>query len=115
MAEKLKVGQEVVLQQFGQLIPTVVSFVGRKYFRIREQPRMEFELQDFRPVGGPFIRRNYRVYVSEQDFLTEEERVLLRDKLGKIFRRVDNDMTLNKLSLEKLKKLDVYLKEIFET
>lgn len=115
MAEKLRVGQEVILKHFGELVPTVVSYVGRKYFRVREQPRMKFHLEDFKPVAGYYTQMTYRVYLSEQDFLTEEERVLLRDKLGKIFRRAESSMELSKLSLEKLKKLDVYLKEIFET
>lgn len=114
MANKLRVGQEVVLRRFGELIPTVVSYVGRKYFKVRDASGVKFFLENLMPSIESYARMKYQVYLSEQDFLTEEERLSLGDKLDKILRRADNVGALRKLSLDKLKKLDICLKEVFE-
>jgi hypothetical protein len=95
----MKVGQKVYLYggfRFGkELTETVITEIGRKYFKV-ESPPERFYIDTLQHDGGQYISR-YRAFLSKQDFDDYIEHGQLANKL--------RSKQFDSLSLEQLRQI----------
>jgi len=109
----MKVGENIFIKTTGnaaryggsKIIDATVSKVGRKYFEVRELPRVRFFLDTLREDTNYSTR--YLVYHSKEAIREEAEIKQLREKMHKVF----SGWNTNGLKIEHYRKIDEIVRE----
>lgn len=109
MKDKLQIGQKVWVQPTGNMArkgsdtslrEATVNTIEKKYFMLKEYPRIKFDLSNGKHVSDIFP--NYKVWLSQEEY----EQYLEKSKLGQELKRWFSDKYGElPLSLDQIKRI----------